>query len=99
MSYIRALSNPEGLYVIGNCRGQVEFLGNGLLMPRHVFHGLLERWFTGTQEDQRYRGGFIRETDDFKFRIGYKEQVCDVDLWKSTLTYLCTQNDFRWARR
>lgn len=105
MSYIRCLSNPEALYIIGlatnNGRhsGRVEFCdGEGLSLPRHAFEGVLKRWYEGEQESARYRGATITETKDFKYEFRYKDWPHGFTMWKVTLMYICTQNQFRWAK-
>lgn len=106
MSYIRALSNPEGLYITGNTYGQVEIMQalEDRLMPRHVFEGLLKRWFTKEEEHAKYRGATITELsskygiDAWKYELNYKNWDSPIRLWRVTLVYICTRNNFRWAK-
>ena len=103
MSYIRSGSNPEGLYIIGNTRGQVEFLGaDGCWgIPRSVFHHVALRWFDGAHEDKvSYRGLTVEEKQvapngDFKVVLTYKDHT--VKMWAVTWDYIV--NGIAWRER
>lgn len=99
MSYIRCLSNPESLYIIGTLRGQVEFCGDeqGRMLPAHVFHGVLSRWLQRYEpEVVRYRGATIMERKtDFKWELDYEGWSDPIVMWKVTLWYIASRNDFR----
>ncbi len=69
MSYIRALSNPEALYIIGTSGGEAEFLGVpdwggarrpdlSLFMPARIFEKLLLR-FLHEREEVSYEGAAL----------------------------------------
>jgi hypothetical protein len=69
VSYIRALSNPESLYIIGTSNGDVEFLGVpdwggahrpdlSLYMPARVFEKLLLR-FLHEREEVSHEGAVL----------------------------------------
>lgn len=49
MSYIRSLSNPEGLYVWGDFDGKLTFSwgGNLLRIDKELFHKVAMRWYCG----------------------------------------------------
>lgn len=99
MSYIRCLSNPEKLYIIGDRRGRIEFCGENLYMPRHVFDGALKRWYKNGCQDTHYRGFEIKEARDFRWQLRYKGWDRHLTLWQVTLWYICTRNSFRWGAK
>jgi hypothetical protein len=87
MSYIRATSNPEGLYIIGTRteRGSAINImcGNlSLCMPPHVFHGVLRRWkdvcYCG--DTAKYRGAALHQIT--RKELGLKESK---KWWKERL--------------
>ena len=99
MSYIRSLSNPEGLYIWGETR-DVMIACNGELysMPTDVFHQLLGRWkrYMGTRP-VKYMGGRLEEVKvrkgannkdsyDYKWRLSYNDW--HIDMWTVTLHYI-----------
>jgi len=105
MSYIRSTSNPDGLYVIGTGRGQIQFLCGAninLFMPRHVFEGVLRRWFDACAEDARYRGAImawnlvpnIGEQITLSYNRWEDHEI--VEAYPVTWMYICTQ--FKWAK-
>ncbi len=86
MSYIRATSNPECLYIIGT-RGRhgqpivQVFLGkqgnySTLDIPHRTFHNACIKWRKNFEEDVTYRGmqivGPIKCDTEWKFKISYK---------------------------
>jgi hypothetical protein len=108
VSYIRCLSNPEGLYIWdiwGEKSGRVAITtitdGGHLIkyMPRHVFHNLMRRWRDGKYHDEsiRYRGGSLVLDPDSKYGkwdLFYKGWDRPVKCWEVTWMYVATQNDF-----
>lgn len=59
MSYIRCLSNPEGLYIIAGISGNAEFFLNDstyLFMPIEVFDGLLDKYVRQDAEEDSTEG-------------------------------------------
>jgi len=80
MSYLRSISNPEGLYVVdsGN-KGTIEFLNAGdvLSMARYIFDYLMMGWIGG-REEIHYRGASVCFKKDEKSYEGD---------WKIHLTY------------
>ena len=104
MSYIRSTSNPEGLYIFGSHSGQIELVvGENLMpsMPRHVFEGVLRRWFIN-EDDAAYRGAMMRwrldpnigEQVALSYNRWENHQV--VEAYPVTWMYICTQ--FKWAK-
>ncbi len=94
MSYIRSLSNPEGLYIIASMQGRVEIMGqeDGILsLPRHVFETILANWYDRDCPDEiRYKGAWILVGDNlnhFRWRFGYKD-LWNLDLYDVTLHYI-----------
>lgn len=70
MSYIRALSNPEALYIIGTSGGEVEFLGVpdwggarrpdlSLFMPAKIFEKLLLRFLHEREQETSHEGAAL----------------------------------------
>lgn len=104
MSYIRAMSNPENLYIWGEGDGNVSISSGARPwrrnMPVHTFHEILKRWYASDDRDEKpvkYRGARIEfVTPGFKWRLSYKGWIDPVDMYESTLTYLCAENAFRW---
>jgi hypothetical protein len=97
MSYIRSLSNPEALYVWADISGPVTFcVGNACKgeevtlhsMPLEVFKRLgVLFWDWGWMDEPiEYKGGFIRETSDFRLELGYKDW--STVLWQVTVEHL-----------
>ncbi len=94
MSYIRCLSNPEGLYIIASMQGRVEIMGRegGILsLPRHVFETIMANWHDRWWPDEiRYKGAWILtgdNTNDFKWRFGYKDEW-SIDMFDVTIDYI-----------
>lgn len=69
MSYIRAGSNPEGLYIWGDGEGTltISFGMHCLHIPRDTFHGILKAWKENDFETEVYPkdGGLIRDYVEF----------------------------------
>ncbi len=40
----------------------------------------------------------IVQTSDFRWALSYTGWTREVVMFETTLVYLCTQNDFRWAK-
>lgn len=63
MSYIRSLSNPEGLYVIHGISGKAEFFLNDpkrfLCMPAEIFNGLLDKYVRQDAEEHSSEGNEV----------------------------------------
>lgn len=100
MSYIRALSNPESLYIWGEGNGKVAIsVGQKSLvwMPRHVFHGILKRWYE-YQDVAKYRGASMKMifTAPFKIRLEYPKTGVYVECYEATWVYVCALNEYRW---
>jgi len=98
MSYIRALSNPERLYIFGNRRKQIEIYANsdneGQRMPESVFRGLLMKWLDERQAVS-FRGAHLIETIDFKWNLQYKSWKKPIKLWQVTLFYIASNVEKR----
>jgi hypothetical protein len=97
MSYIRSTSNPERLYIWGGMRGDIEIAAgfNSLLhIPRHVFHGVLRRWYDRGDDITTYRGATMTLTDDFQYELTYKKWRLDqkVKAFDVTWTYIVREN-------
>ncbi len=104
MSYIRALSNPEGLYIWGDEQGAAICLeGNIQYMPIPVFETLLKRWWANhdgftDREEIKYQGAALTyETGVWKWVLSYKDWEREIDLYETTLVYLCVENCHRWG--
>lgn len=76
MSYIRAGSNPEGLYIFGNGNHQVEILGGlpisklpgphmAVIVPRSSFHHVAKRWREDDCVPARHKGLSVDEVQVF----------------------------------
>lgn len=80
MSYIRSLSNPEGLYIIASISKKAEFfLPNkveALHMPLEVFEGLLKKYVSQECEPASSEGNeiYLHEGASLKF-LAPPEQV------------------------
>jgi hypothetical protein len=79
MSYIRPLSNPESLYIIGTANGDVEFMGVpdwggsrrpdlSLFMPAKIFEKLLLR-FLNEREEVSYEGATLFQLSQEKLGL------------------------------
>jgi len=94
MSYIRSISNPEGLYIWGGTQGIEISVGSDplLTIPRHIFRGVLKRWYR-YGENVSYRGARMSQTPDFKYQLEYKDwEGRSVKAYDVTWTYIVTQN-------
>ncbi len=104
MSYIRCLSNPEGLYIIHDgthieimCKGDIKTL------PASAFEGVMRRYL----DEQLCEAGdavafegarleyMITESDDWKWIFSYQgkdghgvDQDWRIEMWKVTLEYI-----------
>jgi hypothetical protein len=88
MSYMRCLSNPEGLYIV-HCGGPIEIFSSGKewRIPRHIFHGLFLRW-QKNHGPVKYRGASLSETPDFRWSLNYKGWTEPIVMWKVTTAYV-----------
>lgn len=61
MSYIRSITNPEELYIVGSHAGIEIYAGqdNQRLVPYDVFHTLLLKWYE-EHEDVEYKGASLK---------------------------------------
>jgi hypothetical protein len=111
MSYIRCLSNPERLYIYGSFtkrKGRMDAyisLGtdHGRRMPIDTFNGLLKKWWkdgdlTDVDEVVRFRNATLTVTKDWRWAMNYPGWDKPAILWEVTLHYLCSTNNFRWAK-
>lgn len=102
MSYIRATSNPENLYIY--CDGKricIHQRGFYSQIPIYVFHGLLKRFLKNDEYDSMisYRGGklnriLVAGPDFLKWRLTYKD--LRIEMSHVTLFYIAARNKFRW---
>ena len=82
MSYIRCLSNPEGLYIYGSSRGKIEIAtGNCEVcsIPRHIFNGIMLRWLN-SRSNVSYRGAHLEEVHIERLDSNGKKIPLD-DFW------------------
>jgi hypothetical protein len=63
MSYIRGLSNPEGLYIWGDEEKVTVTKGSETIgyIPIPIFNGLIRKYIRGYCEDCKYKGAEIKE--------------------------------------
>lgn len=96
MSYIRCLSNPEGLYIIGTSQG-VEIVGEKpIIMPEKDFNNLI-KMYVKDRCGENFKSGDIRlvykpvapfkdtpmgKIGDFKWVLTFKKRR--VEMWDVT---------------
>lgn len=91
MSYIRSYQNPEGLYIFGNDKKQIEIAQNGTVVmkiPRYVFYKVCKDSSKG-KEKIKYRGLKIEEefiSGSPKIKLNFKG--CDIYMWDVTWSYI-----------
>ena len=63
MSYIRGLSNPEGLFIWGDEETVTVTKGPEIIghIPISIFNGLIRKYIRGYCEDCKYKGAEIKE--------------------------------------
>ena len=101
MSYIRPLSNPEGLYILCDGHGihvicQEQLGPEGFYMPVDVFHGILERWVEDDccEEEIEFQGARLchlgiclgNESGNWKWELSF--QGNSVRMYEVTLFYI-----------
>jgi hypothetical protein len=92
MSYIRCLSNPEGLYIWGSMDGTVTITGNkfkDFSLPTKTFEGLCRKYCRnpGAADSGRieYKGASVsNEKVGGHFRIVFRYQDKKVVMWEVT---------------
>lgn len=112
MSYIRCLSNPEGLYIWGDGSGNLTIAHTGTArqrargdqpikyIPAKIFHGLFKHWLATCEENVSYRGAslkYLRRGAHFKWKLSYGDW--SLYMWDVTLNYLAEKNRHRWTRK
>ena len=97
MSYIRSLSNPEGLYIFGNLQGTVEIYHDGPIsktMPLEIFEGLCKAYFDNFGECTEYEGASIgEEKRDGHFKYVLRYENWEVEMWFVTWSYIARRFD------
>lgn len=90
MSYIRSLSNPEGLYMFGSGKRVEFYVGNAssLLAPAEEVNAALRKWARYHEGPQHSGGFFILETKDFKWLLWHTSWKIGIVLWDVTMTYI-----------
>ena len=100
MSYLRSLSNPEGLYVVDGRRkkGTIDFLRDGEIytMPKYIFDYLMCAWIDG-RESTHYRGASVfygkdTESNDWKVFVTYNKwadkKIPVLKMWEVTWSFI-----------
>ncbi|MCK4784692.1 MAG: hypothetical protein KAV87_13150 [Desulfobacteraceae bacterium] len=105
MSYIRAGSNPEGLYIWGDVSGDAiiaQGQGPWRTMPNEIWDALLEAWAINCYEDValiRVLDGEVHEVSltlnkERKFCINYKDDQGSSwtldNIWPVTMHYIAS---------
>jgi hypothetical protein len=90
MSYIRCLSNPEGLYIWGNRDGTVTATGNkfkAFNLPTKTFEGLCRKYANGGDWDDKtvYKDASVSyEKVGGHFRSVFRYQDKKIVMWEVT---------------
>jgi hypothetical protein len=94
MSFIRSISNNEGIYVICSSRG-IEFMRHpsSFILPPHVFYGVIRKCILDGEnaEDYSYRGArlwFSIENGEALWKLSYKND--SVKFTDVVLRYIIT---------
>lgn len=108
MSYIRCLSNPEGLYIWGDISGEIAICINANIKwaTSEDFHGVFKaydkNWGEGCYD---YGELTLRERDDLEFRWSLSSsRGWEIILWQVTVDYISESvamtltEDSRWWR-
>lgn len=95
MSYIRSISNPEGLYIFGSEEGVEIMRGSEMIgvIPTEVFTGLIKEYIDGFCENCEYKGASIKE----KWILGHPKTVLsynnfNIIMWEVTWYYIASNN-------
>lgn len=98
MSYIRCLSNPEGLYIWGSDKKTNEvYISLGVeklkVLSLSDFNKIIKK-FNNYEEDgnEMYKSGkikleYIKVGKDFKYRLSCGKW--HIDMWEVTWQYIC----------
>jgi len=95
MSYIRSLSNPEGLYIFGDGRN-IELIVKKepiKLMPPQIFKSLMLKWLDNDFDDDEldFEGAKLKvekRNENFKWILSYADW--QIEMWEVTLFYVAT---------
>jgi hypothetical protein len=103
MSYIRCLSNPEGLYIWGNTSDQIMIAAKDyelVTMPKRAFVDILKKWIAayGNDEDRCNvkSGASLTLNKDHRWELFYKGWPRAIPMWETTLMYIVTQNTLEY---
>lgn len=100
MSYIRSLSNPEGLYIFGSKSG-VEIYGpwkednsHFHLVPYEVWDGFCSEFVKEYDDELEYMGMSItyekrKDGSDFKYYLKYEDW--ELEMWAVTWDYIISR--------
>jgi hypothetical protein len=91
MSYIRCLSNPEGLYVWLDVNGMIA-ISVGTRKVRYVpfksFVKFCKKWVKHWDYELEYKGFRTNESKKFKIEFSYKDEF-KFEFWDVTWECLC----------
>ena len=100
MSYIRCLSNPEGLYIWSDGES-VTITGKNIPLfysiQEKIFDGLIKKynknkgWLCGESEAIKYKGAKLFENADFKVVLSYKDW--SVSMFFVTWAYIASKGN------
>jgi hypothetical protein len=93
MSFIRCLSNPEGLYVFGSSRG-IEFWTSlnpitDIVCDTQDFYEFVRQWFEFCEDEFSYKNlvyKYEKRLDDFKVYL--KVDNNEIEMWYVTWMYI-----------
>lgn len=98
MSYIRSLSNPEGLYIIStgdSINIMVAGRKTSYYLPIEEFHSVLKQYLADQGDEEKYTSGdttlMLR-----RWKWVLKHGDFRITMFESTLWYLAETNKFRW---
>lgn len=94
MSYIRCLTNPEGLYIYENLNGNLEILRHNkdnIICNAEDFYQFILNWFEYCDDKYSYKNISINDdqrndVDDFKTFIKIDNDV--IEMWHVTWMYI-----------
>lgn len=114
MSYIRCLSNPEGLYVWGDCDGRAYFaMGADDLRscPIEDFHAVMDEYLENYESNLPFTSGILTLSEieedgpNFsKIKLTFSDGQKEIIMWDVTWTYMVNHRKWdiecdRWYRR
>ena len=98
MSYIRSISNPEGLYIVGTGENVEIYVKTDVVkyIPGDIFDGLIKKYIDNFYEDCEYKGAsiqYVKRGKDFKIEFSYSDWK--IYMWDVTWNYIVMSEEIK----